>query len=1473
MICYPLQSRSQRKYNQSGHIIITNPPAPPRRISSKNSKTLKLVTLTESATNRTSEIKNQSNVDFLKNKFSNKLIRQNTHTIITDRKSSTNIKMSNIENKHKRISSAPSAVDRKISSLPSNPNKTVKKALNSKLIGTSSFRSPRRTLLPTEYTNPIYSKYEEQPNTRVIIEGSAGRRTPISNILERVTSIDKLWGSEKRNEPCQNSQNARSNSNYSSNNQAAKTAVTINSRGRDMIRTSDKLQKNKTANAKSTPCMATKFMNQQTNNKNNSSNIQINTKRSQPIKTAVVTTLRKKKNTQSVNIKPRSVPCHASCSKTSKNIITKSTNVKATKLNKSITDLGTESQFSDYTQISNFNSVDDLSWNKSISSTKSDNFFQNLFLRNLSLKPQSHFIEENNSVLQKAKMFQSYPQNYHISRSLNTYLIHRKPVSMSRFKMWDRYPSPDKIRSPRSISWPGRMHSDIRKFDSLSETCDDFGSTTSLSTVRSKSEPPNNMMFFSQTSRPKSPTVIFHKKAPHSISESCRNSMSPSKIIFTETSRPVSPKILHTRNVLIKPKNINKSPTKIIFTETSRPVSPAVSTSSTLKNEPVYKKVAREKSPAKIVLSQTSRPVSPKVMKIKSGECSKSRSHSTSPVSIRSPSYRRIHGARITIHKNEGTTTKKVIRTRSAGDAENPNLNQSRHLKYREDPDYDEYICDMENNKIRSDRFRELNRYYSYLERVGELEKTTSTCDLRHRKRDEEIIDFDRWKKIRSIERAEEELNHLYNKLRMAQSESDVLFYPRDVTDFRWTQDKERGLKIKEKSVEDLKEHFRQIGENDDMSYGIEVQKDTYKPLWRGTSVAESAFNINRRNLTDTNIEMDKGPIIKPKIICNQENTLNEIRKKLGLGNHLWSSLSMEQVDALKNQLNAIYSKDTQMKSTSDKVDDKFSISVTKDSGQKSQLQVRSNSLICSNKVPIKDSEIVKSDSIAAINYSTPSVKELKNNVNQIQMTLSENEKKRISQTLSKEVLDRIKKIDGKVIDKSTTPELNDNKKTSNFDKIMSEQQVVIPPPPPLNLNFDNSSQKRESSHQSSASETETGSSDTSNKTVIYNSPLKEVQKKVEYFESVKSITEKSNIIYHAREDSDDISKGEISDNRLITQSSNLKDNIKLNINQSQSCTNFKELFGESDKHKFLSLPPKSGRLSRSPSPRSEVIVHRRTPDTLRYSSNETIYRSRSVSPDPEQYWRAYLNLARAGEVKRLVRRFDSTSFGALRRHRSDPELSRNIFSSGCSSMDKPYEYVQGVKRVVSPVARVPLRPTNRFMPHIDIISKLAALRRRTTPRSRSAEEVPECRPGEVNRMRHRFETMSVLGQIYSSAPDVSELKDIAPYLAGPWVAHKYPRRIDNNKCVEDDNLIQGRTSPIRRGNKSKSKTKESVKLSSILKSDAFATQVFDRAAHTPSSRYEPPRAPPRPPPAAWTHRLAPYFAPHRHTVTFKGYL
>ncbi|CAK1598733.1 unnamed protein product [Parnassius mnemosyne] len=1505
VVCYPMKSevittRNKRQLNRPD-IMSNCPPAPPRRISSKNSNTLKLVTSTRhlsiSPNRQLAQRNNQeeSNINFLKKELSHKINRQNTQIISKKGSADTKTDTSNLSKRRAMSTSAPPSVNRR--NIHINPTNSITKKIITER-GTSSFSSPRRTLQPTEYATRNKC-VNSQPS--VIIENGAGRKTPITNILEKVTSLDKLWSSQKRNERLDLTKQTEKYTNKipvvstlkSSPNKSLIFAgnkvlpKNVTHKSRDMVRTSEKIQKLKAINTLSNTNVSLNDINKSKLQLTTMSNISKSTshipsipKKPNSVKTAVVTNLKKKKNLESVIIKPRSVPCHEACNKKSKGIVTKKEGkTKCDKKNIKISvnqeDVDSRNQSGNivsepcnavYLRDITYQHINSKELEKTRDSVLSNSFFQHLFLGNSSffIKSETEHSKKN-SVLQKAKQFQSLPHvNQNSPNSLNTYLIHRKPVSLSRFKIWDKHFSPVRITGPRSVSWPGKMDGEIHKLPSLSKW-DGFGSVSSLSTVRSRSEPPANKIYFSQTSRPLSPNVIFHRK------ETPENKI---KSTYVSSSKTLNLQSTSPKSIFIIPQHSKTpSPNRVNIARKSK--------SDCSKN--VQKPIKINKSeddtcPTTIFFSQTSRPASPKV--IKSIIC-QNRSQSTSPVAFRSPSYRRIHNARILNKQVSEISLTKEYRTRSADEYEKKELNKNDSFRtkkdlnlYASDPEYCEYIQDIQNCKPRTERFRELNRYYTYLERVAELEKATSTCDLRHRRKDEEIVDFDRWKKIRAIERAEEELNNLYHKLKLAQSENNFLFNPKDLNDFRWNSGKERGLRVKEKSVENLKEEFEKKPELE-LSGQLNQSKDNYKPFWRGTSVAETAFNINRKNVTNIN---QHHATVKPTITLLQDSSLSELQKKIGLGNGLWSSLSMEQVNALKHQLNAIYSREVETKTNKDS--DKYSVEVENTNcSKRPTLHVRCNSLVTPPTASKLGLELCKSDSIAAITCPVPSIKELKNNVNKIQMTLSEIEKKKISQSLSKEILNRINKKEN-VLTISLNKDHNTDSKNAQF---VSQDNDLLETKENQDLNLCDTgtkgraddikihvhpTDKSEFNYQSSTSETETGSSDLSNKTVIFKGPSKEVLRKVEYFESVNNLVNKPKTTYHASENSDE---------KNTAVHSNISFDVKNNelqlkqISQSQSCTNLKEMFGECEKNKFLSLPSKPDLHSRSSSLCSEVCISdRRTPDTLRYSSDEAMWRSRTPSPDAERYWRTYIKLARAGEVRRIARRFDSPSAAGavLRRYRSDPEIARNGLHNNWSSVERISSH-RDKCRAILPVARVPLRPKNRFMPHIDIISKLAVLCRRSSPRSRSAEEALECRPGEVERIRRRFEAMSLLGPIYSSAPDVRELQDIPPYLASTWIAHRYPKPSDNNRSIKDPSVfVKGSKSPIKK--ETKQSVSKETNLSSKLKYDSVEQQILDSSAHRPASRYEPPRTPPRPPPAAWLYRVAPFVTPSRPTVTFQ---
>lgn len=1192
--------------------------------------------------------------------------------------------------------------------------------------------------------------------------------------------------------------------------------------------------------------------------------------------------------------------------------------------------------------------------------TRTDTFFQNLFLRNHPLFAQPH--EENGKkslVGERAKMFQDVARESFRSepslKSLSVYLAHKRPVSNSKFKNWERESVvSSRSSSPYGVCWPGRsVLQKISKFDSLLgiDVVDEFSSSTTL--------------------------------------------------------RARSPELMSPREH-VKERSLSEPPLKTL-------------------------PESRESSP-----------------------------RSSSPSPVRSQALRRTHVSKQEDSDVPLTITSKKVRARSAGEAEdakrlgsNLSLTKSGSLSSMDREDYQQYVLELLHHKRKSKRYKDLCDFYASLSRMDQLERTFSSGDLRPRLKNEEIIDYDRWKRVRSKEKAEQELKALYGKLKSVQRDKDFLFSAKDVDKFRWHGD--CGLRCKERSVEDILQYFRKLqseeSELESFRSKIISQKDTYKPLWRGNSVVNVATTMQKKanaNFRDTGRSADYHP---------------SLQRSLGGSKKFWSSLSIEQVTNLKKQLNEIYGSDnSQRRSNGDVVDAPREISehllkkeqsvkedhdVVKDeiltsyeivvppksdSKDHSQddsksLHVRCHSMISTNESVIlkeqNDTEgtLKKSDSIGRLKGIERSESE-----RSVSPLMSELEKKRLSLTLSKEVLDRMTrrrlsaplapretrgsiaaalaatKMPAKPSAKSTArppcapdtlsvastsprtcysleaPYVEDttkskdksdfllvltpnNESPSNKQRVETVLEEWSKKPPLLAMTVPAEKVKSNSKFASgSDADSMTESSETSVRTVIQRSngpETEDVSRKIEFFENVEKREQQKEIAPMATAP-------------MTTTTWTFRGKKKLP--SSQSFADLKELFGETESAKYSSLGGAAGRLdrSRSTSPRErridsssptlpEAMGTRQQRRSFRSCSREREHdaRPRSVSPcrattrsnsscsvdsgggwprssspDPERYWRAYLKLVRNGTVRKLRARFESAEdlprrvkiAATPKRFRSDPELARSLLKRTSEGEDrgsalKPHEHVdvawlrrrfettkRGRPRIgrrgdSPPIPRIPLRRENLSMPHIDVISKTVGLKEPqatstiTNHVTRQAEtkELEARKP--VCRMRKRFESpdagsgrTSIMGEIFTSAPDVRELRDIAPYLAGKWVAHRYPNRRDNMRSLSspaDLRIHRGasktrsssstdKKKPERPRATSSSPTRPRTIPASILKSSqqtAFAGQPFDPDKHRPRFRYQPPPPPPSPTAArkhrTWWPTLPVYMA--RPTVTFEG--
>ncbi|XP_051170805.1 uncharacterized protein LOC127287754 [Leptopilina boulardi] len=1056
--------------------------------------------------------------------------------------------------------------------------------------------------------------------------------------------------------------------------------------------------------------------------------------------------------------------------------------------------------------------------------TRSDTFFQSLFLRDLSPTPSQTSTLRRTAVQEKARIFQELQtENFKSEpslRSLNIYLSNKRPVSNSRFKNWERESLSSRCSSPRGgVFWSGRsIFQKVSKFDSLLGS-EEFGSSASL--------------------RGRSPDLMRDTK-----------------------ERSLSEPPLRTL-----PEHI---------------------------------------------------------------------SHSRSPSPSPSPSSRRIRNL-----KQDSEISKK-IRTRSASDVEechhkktvfgsNFSLTRSSsslNTLPTDREDYQQYILEMLHCRKKSSRYKDLHDFYSSLEKMGELEKTTSTGDLRPRMKNEEIIDYDRWKEVRSKEKAHQELKVLYKKLCNVQKEKDFLYSTKDVDRYKWRGDS--GLRLKERSVENIREQFKKLANEESeleasRQREIASKKDVYKPLWRGNSVVNVA-NTMVKKATD-------------KVDTDKSNVSCTLQKSLGGSKKFWSSLSVEQVNTLKNQLNEIYGSDnpkskSQIKSTTPKeklnpMEQNYEIVVPPEEVEQKdkKLHVRCHSMIVDKEEATFPKK--RSDSISRVRSLERSQSD-----RVTPSSLTEIEKKKLSLTLSKEVLNKVQKrsispketrgaIAVAQLKKSQPKEnyllvLTPN--NTNSDSIQRVENVIdewSKKPPILAMSLSDSLKVLPSASEFDSA---TESSASSVRTVVQKIESEHVPRKVEFFE-----------------------------------------NIKPKLSSSQSFADLKELFGEVESARYKthideiqsrSTSPRHGVITikgRSPSaspdsstrqlhaclrdreyerPRS-VSPYRAGTSTTSSCSIESLW-YRSTSPDPEKYWRTYLKLVRNGSVRRLRDKFESledlregrAKLIFTKRYQSDPELARNLLKKvtikpqeipDVAWLRRKYELpIRGrVRRrgYSPPIPRVPLRLEDLSMPHINVISKMAELKdssnivtSNSIARKEETRELKAKRPvGRVREKFEKFDKTSLLGEMFTSTPSVHELRDIAPYLAGRWVAHKYPSRRDNARSLSSPPDLESNershstkevgalsdassiTPPRRRRRIEKPRATSSSPVRprtpvSILKhpphDDIFANQPFDPSKHRPRYRYQPPPPPPSPTfrrdSRPWWPPLPTYTA--RPTVTFEEY-
>ncbi|XP_065086410.1 uncharacterized protein CAP isoform X3 [Ochlerotatus camptorhynchus] len=808
-----------------------------------------------------------------------------------------------------------------------------------------------------------------------------------------------------------------------------------------------------------------------------------------------------------------------------------------------------------------------------------------------------------------------------------------------------------------------------------------------------------------------------------------------------------------------------------------------------------YHERSKSEPPVQTLIAEVVQPDAPRtILGRKSVEYSQ-----TTKRSSRSPSCRRIQHL-----KGEGHV-KKIVRARSLSTTDRSANQCSDELIRSHSMNLGSYekhgpIC----RHRRSDRFQDLNDFYCSLERLGQLEKVTSSTDLRPRRKDEEIIDFDLWRKVRDQEKVERELNQLLYRLKQDQRDKDLMFLAHDPDDIRWKYDLDTGLRNKEKSVEDLKGqlskkvlHFEEFTKRE-----LDTKKDHYKPLWRGSSVVDVASQMAEKYSGSVSLEADK---------------------RYGISNNLLSTLSSDQMKKLKSQLTEIYCNKEELKAVA-KEEYVIHVPEERSKSASSTLKVRSNSVLTKDQVNEAQFKprLEKESKVAAIQKTF----EQKNR----QEALCQELKSKILEKHASHTLPTMKKKERP----SILPQKEEYFSLQTDYRMMqgglkfeeAREEVVMRKARPLD---------RERPH--SYCETESVSSETSNRTVIFRNTSDDVKSKIKYFEERRQEDEPAVTVYHARESStDEDDNAKVSEERTIEVKTSQGVSPLLN---SQSYTDLKDLFGEKPSMTY-SYSYQEGK--RSP-------------------KNFT-FRSRSSTPE-------YATCIQTGEVKKIKDQFESLDANmwkqpsrdtSPRQYQSDSELNRPFGeresakasrritvrqheTGDVTRMTHKYEVQSRARsrkrkeRAHSPIPKNPLRRDDRFMPHINVISKTASLKReiksaRSPQRERSTSGGCSGGRGEVEKIKSKFETVENLSIL----------------------AHQYPKPADNARSITaPDQSPQGqkpgrrhrrRSDKLRSCSTSPPRHKDKQDGTAFLKQfyDIFADQKFDPSIHRPKYRYVPDR-------------------------------
>ncbi|XP_071526188.1 uncharacterized protein [Panulirus ornatus] len=694
---------------------------------------------------------------------------------------------------------------------------------------------------------------------------------------------------------------------------------------------------------------------------------------------------------------------------------------------------------------------------------------------------------------------------------------------------------------------------------------------------------------------------------------------------------------------------------------------------------------------------------------------------------------------------------------------------------------YRQYIMELRNAAPRNARISQLRRLFTSLDRVHRLERSVSSVELSAaQSRAFEIIDFETWKGLRERERKALEYNVLLKELNVAQKEREFLY--KVTPEKKWTGD--CRLRGRDVSVPELCEKFTTATDNSSeitqkRRRELESSKDTYRGLWRGSSV---------RDLS----QMYQSP--ERHRSSRRGSSLSLPREDSSMrARGLWTSLSLEQVNAFRDHLTEIYGSMQSIRSWRER---KLMSS--------ERSQTRSHRELSKYNVDVAETGRALADKLRTLHVRPPAEVQrspvrqpspTRNTKRSSNFTQVEDERRQLSKQLSIELQEKVlEQRSGRSLE--ATPGVSDSLQVPDVPLSISPESLSRSSPrtcysldisdssEPNSLNSGDQflllvqkpgrSGRSHSLPPEPVSDPETSDSEVSVRTVVH----KDVAGKVKFFEKRARRNSRSSERHSSR-------------------------GSRLNVDEVPHYATLPSRLKQQSQSKLLSpnyLPERSVssvNLTSKADVASQAWQIYDKANPLSGSSVQRLHdppREKKDPGDPTSHSRSYLYHVKTGEVSRLKTRYESPE-DARRRAKSLPDvngpLSRvtptgRTFVRGQEAGDVQYirAKYETPRRSRSPDRWQPNR--DEYLPKSKLTSTLQTLAARSPAfhepdtierlaRRDSIEKAVLRRvyTGNVEASVERLENkkletgsgLSIIGQMYTSAPSVNELAIMAPLI------------------------------------------------------------------------------------------------------------